>query len=240
MKNELFFNDYLGFKVNSRKTMLPENRTGSLLTGMIGAGEIPVYADCLSTGLPSRISMETMFREWAIRNKEEAVRIIAWLEAEGCRELYRKYYPFIDPGISPSECKQRTAEKYTDGSCRESIIYPFSHSIHSLYSCMKFMENHPDFAFTRNNLPSTVIAWDMSRLILLVRLCFDCGYLTERQAWEHIIEADRRAWKNYIGIQGFFMGCLSGCAFSNGRNEKFDNCLRTVEKWAWLYSNSIV
>ena len=96
MKNELFFNDYLGFKVNSRKTMLPENRTGSLLTGMIGAGEIPVYADCLSTGLPSRISMETMFREWAIRNKEEAVRIIAWLKAEGCRELYRKYYPFIE------------------------------------------------------------------------------------------------------------------------------------------------
>lgn len=49
----------------------------------------------------------------------------------------------------------------------------------------------------------------MSRLIQLVRLCLDCGYMSEQEAWEHILRAGGRIWRPNVSVRRFLMECLS-------------------------------
>lgn len=230
--NELRYNDFLGLKWKKVADPLPEERFKAILTGMIGAGKIPIYANTLTTGLSSRKVKEALFREWGIYDIQTARRIIGWLRTEGSRELYRKYYPFIGSSVTARECRQKAVRHYSSDACHEYIIHPFTYSIYLLYRSMEEMQGHPDFAFTPDNLPSDIIAWDMSRLIWLARLCFDCGYLNEEEAWDYIMDAGRHIRKHYGSMKRFFMGCLAGCAFCHyGEQEKFGECLSLAEKW---------
>lgn len=239
--NELEYNDFLALKWKKIPKPLSKEKGKALLTGMIGASGMPVYANTLSTGLSSRRVKEALFWEWGVYDIKSAIHIIDWLKTEGSRELYRKYYPFIGDSITPQECRQKAIRTYSSESCREFIIHPFTYSVYSLYHSMEKMKQHPDFAFTKYNLPSDIIAWDMSRLILLVRLCFDYGYLNEEEAWEHIMDADERIWKRYGSMKQFFMGCLAGCAFCHyGEQGKFEECLSLIERWYALYASELV
>lgn len=232
--NELRYDDSLGLNRKKAAAPLPEDRSKALLVGMIGAGKMPIYANTLTTGLSFRKVRETLFWEWGIHDIKTARQIIEWSGMEGSRELYRKYYPFIGSSATAGECRRKAVLSYSPDAYHKYIIHPFTHSIHSLYRSMDMMQGHPDFAFTPDNLPPDIIAWDMARLIWLVRLCFDCGYLDGEDAWDHILDADRRIWKHYGNIRQFFMGCLAGCAFLYGGQKDFTVRLALMEKWLLL------
>lgn len=238
--NELRYNDFLELKWKKVADPLPEERFKAILTGMIGAGKIPIYANTLTTGLSSRKVKEALFREWGIYDIQTARQIIGWLRTEGSRELYRKYYPFIGSSATARECRQKAISTHSESVCYEYIIHPYTHSIHALYDCLRNSKLYPDLAFTKSNLPANIIAWDMSRLIWLARLCFDGGYISESKAWDYILDADSRIWKHYRDMERFFMGCLTGAAFYYGLQPGFEDCLLLVRKWNALYEKLIL
>lgn len=129
----------------------------------------------------------------------------------------------------------------SEEACHEYIILPFACSVHSLYHCMEKMGRHPEFAFTAGTLPSDILAWDMSRLILLVRLCLDCGYMSEQEAWEHILLAGGRIWRPDVSVWRFLMECLAGCAFCHyGDGQRFEECLSLAEKWSLFHNEASI
>lgn len=239
--NKLEYNDFLELKWKNTAAPLSEEKARALLTGMAGAGKIPAYANTLTTGLSSRRVKEALFREWGVHDIESSRHILGWLETEGSRELYRRYRPFISSSATAQECRRKAVLAYSEEACHEYIILPFACSVHSLYHCMEKMGRHPEFAFTADTLPSDILAWDMSRLILFVRLCLDCGYMGEQEAWEHILRAGGRIWRPDVSVRRFLMECLAGCAFCHyGDGQRFEECLSLAEKWSLIHNEASI
>ncbi|WP_310601779.1 DUF1266 domain-containing protein [Anaerosporobacter sp.] len=74
-----------------------------------------------------------------------------------------------------------------------------------------------------------VIAWDMGRMVNVARYCYDCGYLTENQAWEYIFHAEKESALCYEDWAEFGKAYVIGRAIWGGKNLNLNVTMRTVE-----------
>ena len=62
----------------------------------------------------------------------------------------------------------------------------------------------------------SIAAWDMGRLVLVTRCCFDAGYISDEEAWHYIFNARHLSQKAYISWKDFASGYVIGRAMWSG------------------------
>ncbi|MGP1576440.1 MAG: DUF1266 domain-containing protein [Treponema sp.] len=134
---------------------------------------------------------EMLDRDWGIHNREELLETITKVECDGHAAALKEIKDIMND------------TKYL--------------SLFTLLSDYELSERKYNyFKFTLANWTlfsdRTIIAWDYGRCIALCRWGYDCGYLTEQEAWEKIfyyaqlIQPLYTDWKEY-GFD-YYMGRL--------------------------------
>lgn len=65
----------------------------------------------------------------------------------------------------------------------------------------------------------SVLAWDMGRLVLIARCCFECGYITEEKAWCYMEEAHKKCCAVYSDWKEFAAGYVIGRCMWGGMKQ---------------------
>ena len=65
----------------------------------------------------------------------------------------------------------------------------------------------------------SVLAWDMGRLVLIARCCFECGYITEEKAWCYMEEAHKKCCAVYGDWKEFASGYVIGRCMWGGMKQ---------------------
>lgn len=61
------------------------------------------------------------------------------------------------------------------------------------------------------------VAWDMGRMVNVARYSYDCGYISESQAWEYIFFAEKKSALSYPDWAAFGKAYVIGRAMWGGR-----------------------
>lgn len=75
------------------------------------------------------------------------------------------------------------------------------------------------FSFLYPALMAAFIAWDMGRLVLIARCCFECGYITEEKAWCYMEEAHKKCCAVYGDWKEFAAGYVIGRCMWGGMKQ---------------------
>ena len=76
----------------------------------------------------------------------------------------------------------------------------------------KFLKQQADLA------QCSILAWDMGRLVLVTRCCFDAGYISDEEAWRYILNARQTSKEQYTSWDDFASGYVIGRAMWSGNN----------------------
>ena len=84
-------------------------------------------------------------------------------------------------------------------------------------------------------------AWDMGRLVNIARYCYDCGYISENEAWEYIFFAQNESARYYSNWKDFANAYIIARAIWGGDNMSLSIHIDTVkdllkdEKSPWKF-----
>ena len=62
----------------------------------------------------------------------------------------------------------------------------------------------------------SIVAWDMGRLVMVTRSCYDSGYIDEEEAWKYIENAYKACKEVYADWDEFAKGYVFGRAMWSG------------------------
>ncbi|RHH14344.1 DUF5106 domain-containing protein [Bacteroides fragilis] len=202
-------------------------RQTALFINLIHSEWYHCCTNVLSTGLGTN-EIEFIFnrkKRWHIINRETVIKEVMLLRYKGDRAVYRRVLPYLlEPG-NKTERLFRLKEKFWSepnyDEIMETAVYLYGHH--------DKMINHPVFPFTSTALEKGIIGWDMAELVLLVRMTYDLGYLSEEEAWLYIEDAYKLIREEYYNWQEFAMSLVIGFACNHSNFREFSDFLRIVE-----------
>lgn len=212
---------------NCRETCL-SGKEKALFLGVIYAEQIHCYVNSLTTGLKKRKLDEILYKHWEVTDRETALCKLDWLLTSGDRMRYVDIYPFIlqkDGDFKYAEyleLKNHSLDNH-ELDVRMCMIY-------NLSVITKEMSTHIVFSFRPENMKRGVAAWDAARLVVLARMCFDKGYITEQQAWTFVSDAYDLAYVNYNDWKEVAIGYVIGhsmCDWSD--SDSLDRIINLAE-----------
>ena len=187
--------------------LMPEQQR-ALNVGAINAEQTMCYCDSLETGCNRKMLKKSLLNYYGVRNREEALVTLTWLSDRGHSVLFDAIKRFsagmdccIDDSHLEDEEKPNTYE-YINHLKETADILEKKGCIHS----------KADFA------TCSIKAFDMGRLVLVARCSYDCGYITDTEAWEHIFSAYKKCQIIYNDWQELARGYIIGRSMQGGEN----------------------
>ncbi|MDR2194203.1 MAG: DUF1266 domain-containing protein [Treponema sp.] len=220
---------YKDFSKNPKAPLISEKDKKSLFIGLINSEQITAYTDSLTTGLPKDRILQGLTEAWNIRDKEDAYSIIEWLQKEGHRVYYAEIYPVIT--MEPEQRNKRLKAQ-CGGKAQKAIQFA-----DNLAECMSALGDDTFAAFNDENLKKGILAWDVGRLVVITRMCFDIGYIEEKTAWGVIKNAYDMTIKEYQDWKEFAISYLIGRGMFGG-NSMMLSGLYSIAKNAFEDDNS--
>lgn len=196
------------YRRNPDEKVLAPEKYIALNVGAINAEQVMYYCDSIKTGADIVEIKKNCADYYGIVNREIALETLDWLKNRGHRIFYEAIKEFasgrssaIDDRILEEDEKSKTY----------SYINNLKDSIGSLKE-HGFIEN-------RANLSSlSIVAWDMGRLILLSRCCYECGYLDEEETWDYIMSGNEKCKEHYLNWKELATGYIVGRSMWSGNN----------------------
>lgn len=193
------------YRKNPNGRMLTDEQYAALNVGAINAEQTMYFCDSLETG-GVKNEMATDFNKYyGITDTESAVDILDWLKNRGHRVYFEAIKQFAS-GFSTAVDVTLLEEEERPRS------YEFIQNINETMDDM--IEN--GFINTKTDLNEvSVFSWDMGRLVLVSRGCYDLGYISEEKAWDYITEAYEKCRTMYSGWGELANGYIIGrCMWS--------------------------
>lgn len=177
--------------------------------GAVNAEQTMYYCDSLETGSEKGEIRNNLAAYYDIIDEESALHTPEWLLERGHR-VYFDAIKLFSAGISPSI----TDEILTPDEQLDTPRYMknIKEMIESLTE-KGYISSQADL---RNQ---SVLAWDMGRLVLIARCCFECGYITEEKAWYYMEEAHKKCCTVYGDWKEFASGYVIGRCMWGGMKQ---------------------
>lgn len=159
---------------------------------------------------------------WDIHDRDSYLESIAWLKQEGHRMAFNEHWgitlvtPITEWLQQEAEIKKRDAREHH----RLAIVRHY-----------------------RNQLGSQgIAAWDLGRIVLLARMAFTAGYISEQEAWDTLLEQGAQATRLFNSWYPFAHSYLIGRQYAmrnlddrTGRNNlQATHRLLTQPESPWL------
>ncbi|MDR1976087.1 MAG: DUF1266 domain-containing protein [Campylobacteraceae bacterium] len=211
------------FAKNPDAPLIDEADRRALFVGLINSEQITAYADSLTTGLPKDRVFQGLTEAWDIYDVKSAREIIEWLRQAGHRAYYDEIYPLLKS--SDQEKRNRLIEEKFGECAPEAIEFA-----DNLAGCIASRGDNGFAAFNDENMKKGILAWDLGRLVVIARLCFDAGYIDEKTAWEVIRSAYEAAAKRYPNWKEFAISYLIGRGMFGGDSMMLNGLYSIAEK----------
>ena len=189
------------------KAMTPEEQL-FLNIGAINAEQTMCYCDSLETGLSSREAAENLSNSYGIVNRQTALETLTWLKERGHRvyfEAIRQFAAGMASGIEDSRLEEE----------EKTNTYEYINNLKAAADTLLkrgYIRSKADFG------TASIAAWDMGRLVLVTRCCYDCGYITQQEAWELLAQACEKCRTDYADWRELAQGYVIGRGMWAGEN----------------------
>ena len=167
------------------------------------------YCDSLDTGSEKGEIRNNLAAYYDILDEESALHTLEWLLERGHR-VYFDAIKLFSAGISPSI----TDEILTPDERLDTPRY--------MKNMKEMIESLIEKGYIRSQADlqnQSVLAWDMGRLVLIARCCFECGYITEEKAWYYMEEAHKKCCAVYGDWKEFASGYVIGRCMWGGMKQ---------------------
>lgn len=195
---------------NSNAPVLSKEQLSALNIGAITSEQNMYYCDCLETE-PDKEDVASRINEYyGVYDRDSALETLEWLLSRGHHIYYNAIMPVIaniSSKVDDSHLSDFERDRYLGvyiNNIKETLQYLISYG---------FMKSGREFK------EISIEAWDLSRLVLVARCCYDVKYISEGEAWEFIMAAYRKAKEIYPNWSEFAKGYVVGRCMWSGRSE---------------------
>lgn len=195
------------YRRNPDGSSLTEERLAALSVGAINSEQTCYYCDSLATGEKDYEIRDNLEEYYGVTDSQTAEETLEWLLHEGHRIYYDAVMALAAgeniPGLDAwdEEEKDRLREYFSN--LQESFQVLIEED---------FLEEDTDLG------ELSILAWDMGRLVMVTRSCYDCGYIDEAVAWKYIEQALKLCREAYGSWQELAQGYVVGRAMWGGNN----------------------
>lgn len=203
------------FRRNSAGSDLVHDDLTALAVGLVNSEQIGAVTDTLSTTVNKYRLRNGLMEAWDVQTAQEAKACADWLLNEGHRHLYDQLLEAcFTPGIPPS----------TDAVDKESLEY-----VENLKEALETLQES-GIVRDLSELKTGCVGWDMARLVCIARMCYDCGYLSESEAWSYIREARETVASELNSWQELARSYIIGRAMWAGNDMMLDGLVEIATK----------
>lgn len=212
------------FLKNPNAPSISESEQKALAVGLLNSEQITAYTNSLATGVPRDRILQGLTEAWDIFDKEGAYSTIEWLQKEGHRVYFAAVYPLLTADVR-TRGTQLAAQFGEDAE--KAVQYAMN-----LAECVNERGNDDFAPFNDENMKKGILAWDLGRLVVIARMCFDVGYIDEKTAWGIIKNAYELAVKEYKNWKELSVAYLIGRGMWSG-DDMMLNGLYTIARDAF-------
>ena len=99
----------------------------------------------------------------------------------------------------------------------------------NLQSALPVLAENGYFSDVSEIAKISITAWDMGRLVMVTRSCYDCDYINEEEAWAYIENAHKACKEEYPDWNEFAKGYIFGRAMWSGNSEYLSGIMSIAE-----------
>ena len=206
-----------------RENPTPENlsneRLAALNVGAINSEQTCYYCDSLTTGEQESEIKENLGNFYDITDHESAIETLNWLYERGHRVFFdtmKQLYSGSGEGIDYSMLD-------------EDEQMSFMEYFMNLQSALPVLSENGYFSDVSEIAKVSITAWDMGRLVMVTRSCYDCDYINEEEAWAYIENAHKACKEEYPDWNEFAKGYIFGRAMWSGNSEYLSGIMSIAE-----------
>jgi hypothetical protein len=219
------------FCKKSKAPHLTELQQKALWVGLINSEQLTAYCNSLTTGLPKNRIVQRLTQSWGIYSRKDALGIIKWIQEGGHRAVFKAVLPYVHIADTDERNRQIAAKLAEDSvKNRAGAMERMTGFADNIRDCMAGRGQHPFVAFNETNLNKGILAWDLGRFVIIVRLCYDMGYLTETAAWDLITSAFESAADEFADWHEVATSYLIGRGTWSGDTVMLDALYRIAQK----------
>ena len=206
-----------------RENPTPENlsneRLAALNVGAINSEQTCYYCDSLTTGDNEQEIKGNLDNFYDITDHESAIETLNWLYERGHRVFFdtmKQLYSGTGEGIDYSMLD-------------EDEQMSFMEYFMNLQSALPVLAENGYFSDVSEIAKISITAWDMGRLVMVTRSCYDCSYINEEEAWAYIENAHKVCKEEYPDWNEFAKGYIFGRAMWSGNSEYLTGIMSIAE-----------
>lgn len=217
MLSDLFSSE--DYKKNPVPRELTEEQLAGISIGAINSEQTGYYCDSLETGAEIPDIKENLEDYYGITDSASAIDTLDWLLKRG----HRVYFDAIKDVASG-----RGAGVNVSGpeSGEQERVGEYISNLEEASDDLA----EEDYIKSKSDLADiSVTAWDMGRLVLVTRCCFDVGYISEDDAWRYINSARISCREQYGSWKELARGYVVGRAMWSGSDMALSGIMAIAE-----------
>lgn len=181
----------------------------ALNIGAVNAEQNMYFCNCLETD-PDKTDVMFRIRDYyGIVDRNTAIDVLGWLYQRG----HAVFFETVKPLIS-----NRSDVINTDGLTEEEKGHALNGYVENIKETLNLLVQRGIIRNGREFERISIKAWDLGRLVLVARCCFDVGLITREEAWNYILQAYETCRALYPTWKNFAAGYLIGRCMWSGED----------------------
>ncbi len=195
---------------NPDGSTLSEIEQRALNVGAIFGEQTSCYIDTLETGAQPKRLRNLLRKWWEINNNNEAMETLHWLSEDGHRAFYNKIFPII------------SQESGVDWETTLKTSFQDEDQLKAVQFIRNLAETMPDLMqkdkIDAKSFDKGILAWDMGRLVIISRMCYDLQFISKDEAWNFINIAFNECQMNFKNWKELADSYIIGRAMWSGKD----------------------
>lgn len=223
-------------KLSAPKVYLNKNSTlttdqyKKIALGAIYSEQQGAFINSLTTGLGESSVKELLSNWWGIDDSHDANEKLIYLRDKG----FRFYLPTVFEAFSSEGNKQVNiiSSAFVDEDFDKALsqLTHLKETLEELKEDNIISQNGDIIKYGSN-------AWDFGRLVFLTRVCFDAGYISEKEAWAYIDAASILAKNSFNNWEDYARSYVIGRAMWGG-SQSANQGIAGIAKYLLALPNS--
>lgn len=186
---------------NPNAPILSNEQYAALNIGAIMCEQNMYYCNCLETEPDKEDVASRLDEYYGIYGRESAIEALEHFLNRGHHIYYNAIKPVISNTSSDVDTSMFTEEE------KETYLGTY---ISNIKETLEFLVSNHVIKGESEFKDIQADAWDLARASFVARCCYDCGYITENEAWNVIILAYQKIKEIYPDWKEFAKGYLVG------------------------------